>query len=84
MRFAFYQDEAGVWQAAQVVDTSAGERALAPGFTYDEAGELHVDVPAVLASQGVPVTPENIEHATELLGGLFADQLPDAEVRVEE
>jgi hypothetical protein len=84
MRFALYQDGDGVWQAGQVVETSEGEHALAPGFYVDDAGELHVDVPEVLRSQGIPVTAENIDQATELLAGLMRDQLPEAEVKVEE
>jgi hypothetical protein len=77
--------ELEVWNAAGPRKVRFSLDRLAPGFYVNDAGELHVDVPEVLRSQGIPVTQENIDDATELFAQAAREQLPDSsEVVVEE
>jgi hypothetical protein len=56
-----------------------------PGFYVDENGDLNCDVPVVLRAQGIDPTPENVEHASQLLALQARLLMPSyAEVVVEE
>lgn len=43
---------------------------VAPGI-YEDGEELHVDLPELLRLSGVPVTPENMERASQQLAELM-------------
>jgi hypothetical protein len=77
--------ELELWNAAGPRKVRFSLNQLAPGFFVGDDGELHVDVREVLRSQGIPVTQENIDDATELFAKAAREQLPDSsEVVVEE
>lgn len=61
-----------------------GSRRLAPGFWEDAEGHLHVSVPELLAVFELEDTPENRRQVEEMVLEMFRQQLPAAQVVVQE
>jgi hypothetical protein len=57
---------------------------VAAAYVDDDDGSLHFDIPEILRRLGIPVTPESVDLAAELIAETLRDALPDALVEVDE
>lgn len=60
-------------------------RRLSPGVYFDPVmGELHLDIPEMLAEHGYADTPENREVLIDAARTMLTKQFPNAECVVED